>query len=93
MQRMRVTKHREWGRATGNGLHPTPRRYDHVAYLVGKWGEGMICDPFAGSGTTLLAAKTGGYRAIGIEIEERFCEIAAKRLGQEVFDFDAVRAQ
>lgn len=87
--RTKVTKHKEWGRAGAKGLHPTPRRYDHVAYLVGKWGEGTICDPFAGSGTTLLAAKNGGYKAIGIEIEEQFCEIAAKRLRQEVFDFNS----
>lgn len=76
--------------ASRRGAHPASRNEDHAKWLVSKWvspGESVI-DPFMGAGTTLRAAKDLGRRAIGIEIEERWCEVAAKRLAQEVLDLE-----
>jgi len=66
--------------------HPCPRPIDSMTYLCECFCRpgGTILDPFMGSGTTLVAAKNLGRKAIGIEIEERYCEIAVQRLSQEV---------
>src|SRR5215510_1160393 len=64
-------------------LHPTEKPVDLLCHLLGKHPAGLVLDPFIGSGTTLRAAKDMALKSIGIEIEERYCEIAAKRLRQE----------
>ena len=64
--------------------HPAPRRLEHVSWLVNNFADDSVLDPFAGTGTTLVAAKQHGLKSIGIEIEERYCEIAARRLDQGV---------
>jgi site-specific DNA-methyltransferase (adenine-specific) len=69
--------------------HPCPKPIAFMLWLVALAtleGE-TVLDAFVGSGTTLEAAKTLGRKAIGVEIEERYCEIAAKRCAQEVLSF------
>lgn len=65
--------------------HPTQKPQEPFSALVRALTapDGVVLDPFAGSGTTLRAAKDEGRRAIGVELEERYCEIAAKRLAQD----------
>ena len=67
--------------------HPCAKPQKAWNRLLSLLPIGLVLDPFMGSGTTLRAAKDLGRKAIGIEIEERYCEIAARRLAQEVLQF------
>lgn len=70
--------------------HPCPKPLAVWKWLMKRGAARLtdtVLDPFLGSGTTLRAAKDLGYKATGIEINERYCEIAAKRLSQEVFQW------
>lgn len=69
--------------------HPTPKPVGLMETLLRKCPAGVAADPFAGAGSTLVAAKLTGRRVIGVEIDERYCEIAARRLDQGVLDFGA----
>jgi site-specific DNA-methyltransferase (adenine-specific) len=68
-------------------VHITQKPLGLLSELLSIAPPGAVLDPFMGSGTTLLAAKNLGRKVIGIEIEERYCEIAAKRCAQDVLDF------
>lgn len=72
-------------------MHMGGKPYRLMTALVSDYSriENTILDPFMGSGTTLRAAKDLGRKAIGIELEEKYCEISARRLQQEVLPIHA----
>jgi site-specific DNA-methyltransferase (adenine-specific) len=72
--------------------HPTQKPLRLIQWCIQQSGvrEGLIIDPFMGSGTTLRAAKDAGFRCIGVELKENYCELAAERLRQGALDFAAV---
>jgi SAM-dependent methyltransferase len=83
------------GKAVRDGKqHPTQKPLELMVWCINhadkrsKSPVALILDPFCGSGTTLRAAKDLGRKAIGIEINERYCEIAARRLSQGVLSFE-----
>lgn len=73
-----------WGKVG----HPNAKPPSVVRHLLGELCVDAVLDPFMGSGTTLCAAKDLGRKAIGIEIEERYCEIAVQRLAQQVLPLE-----
>jgi DNA modification methylase len=74
----------------GGKIHPTQKPLALMKWCLSLFPDAKtVLDPFCGSGTTLVAAKAMGLTAIGIELHEPYAEIAARRLQQEVFDFEA----
>ncbi len=71
-------------------VHAAQKPVGIMEWCIGFIKAREIVDPYCGSGTTLLAAKNLGRRAVGVEIEERYCEIAAKRLAQKVLPLEAM---
>lgn len=71
------------------GEHPTQKPVDLIRKILDCAPPGVVLDPFMGGGSVVLAAIASGRRAIGIEIEERYCEMAAKRLSQEMLGLSA----
>ncbi len=92
IKRPRVFHHLWIGayRASESGFrnwHPTQKPEALMRWCLTLVESSSVLDPYMGSGTTLVAAKAAGLTAIGIEIDESYCEVAAKRLRQEVFSF------
>ena len=74
----------------GKRVHPTQKPLNVMLWCLSLGGGQTVLDPFAGSGTTLRAAKDLGRRAVGIEISEKYCGAIASRLSQNVLDFGGV---
>jgi site-specific DNA-methyltransferase (adenine-specific) len=73
-----------------NTIHPAPFPLAIPAQAIETTAPQLVLDPFAGSGTTLRAASDRGVKSIGIEMSERYCELIAKRLSQQAFDFGVI---
>lgn len=76
-------------RLSGTTRHPNEKPVALLVRLLNKCPSGVVADPFMGSGSVLRATKDLSRQAIGVELDERYCEIAAKRCAQEVLPLGA----
>lgn len=76
----------------GRTGHPHAKPVDLMEQLICSSPAGVVADPLTGSGTTLVAAKLAGRKAVGVELDESYCEVAALRVSQGVLDFSGVAA-
>ena len=79
-----MARERELADGSLKAAHPCQKPIAVVSPFLERLGARAIIDPFMGTGTTLVVAKSLGLTTVGIEIEEKYCEIAVKRLAQEV---------
>jgi len=75
-------------KANSPRFHPTQKPVTLMTRIINDLTVGVVADPFMGSGSTLVAAKNLNRHAVGIEVEERYCEIAARRLAQGVLKLE-----
>ena len=88
-----VIRHKASGhKPTGHPAEKPVGLMSRILDLTGAQADDLILDPFTGSGTVAVAAKSAGLRCIAIEAEEKWCEVAAARLDQGVLDFGEVTA-
>ena len=87
---VRMFRMHHFSKGYDDKVHPTQKPLALMRWCLSFAPDAKtILDPFMGSGTTLVAAKREGRKAVGIELEERYCEAAVKRLQQSVFNFDS----